>query len=1263
MERKGTGDTDWNDFEKSLEVLLKFRRKDATTKQAMERFLRSKGRTDNNNSAPATTTRPIYCLPQVVPQPVRPGPTKFAYSSEQDYYAAHLNLMTSPPPTLTPPPKIVQPAVSVATFHSLLQQSLSASSSFHQTVLLPYRSLDQRSSSKPVTNAEDKKNKQCEPGKGKVGNKSGESRIATCDLCPSPNPYKEQVDAESLEIHGISHDAVKFQCAGCGLKMESYSQMEHHVESEHVGKDPELVRASILIPTNMDHLKIYQCGISTCGRRFVAQPEANLKKHIRHAHGEFYIHMGKGRNILRMCRLCSDGKQYNSDLSLGEHLLTDHPPSIYANNECQSILPDTKKIPILLNRYPQARSLSAKGGNSKDKDDRQPPDDRTKLTEEELCNEFERWIGAHRVETSHDRRAESQERRRSRTPDHYFRSSRIRGYRGRSWSREYILRRSRSREVILKRSRSRDSLPERSRSKDKLKRSRSKELSSNSARSSESRRKGSRGKEMKGSNSRDKFARRSRSRDRLSKRSRSRDVVRKRSRSRDGSFERSRLHSFKRSRSRELTPKPLRSRELSPKAPLSRNSVVKRSRSREMVLTRSKTRELMCKRSRSRDYGLPVRARSSETRCYRRSRSRDYYVYPREYSGSSWRTRNPRHYYRERWSPYHLQRLHTRSRSRDYVVSERAQSRSCEAKPPPAARRTRRTSPSASPGKPRERLRSESIAIETVDKSTDKDKDKQDDETAEQAQPVEQEPASKEIVTAEEPPKDGVETKEKEKTLENCTTDDCNTQPDHLEAIWKPGLETNSGALKSSEGLGLSEGFVEKSKDLSETVVAAAEEATEIKNDTEDIKKSHKKKKKHKKKHGKSKKRTLSEASSRKKKKNNCASEEVQVAKGKKKKKKKQKKHHGDEYRKEEVVYCHACELHTTDYHAHKNSYKHIRNDKKARCLFCPQRVWFTQLKSHVKEAHRGASFVCNASDKCFIRLMDLAKIVDHINTKHRVELEPLHQLIGQGGFVSPHLLSKHGLVILPADLKKLSCRICSIQFLGQDQSALMNHIKQEHPRVKKKDYKKQVMFECRGCDGVLFGSQVYLANHFKEIHSLGGFKPGQRETTDDEADLRDIESESNARRFRKSFFEHGLKRRFERGGSRNPRPRSIPASSRFPSSAINKNQRERSISTSVSNNRCYGPELPPKIAECSVTREKNNNETNQVEGPLCDNRVVRRELCLFCDKTLPESRLDVHYQRKHGGLLFACQHATTNSNHEDQLYYCQAIVCPSSLV
>ena len=62
------------------------------------------------------------------------------------------------------------------------------------------------------------------------------------------------------------------------------------------------------------------------------------------------------------------------------------------------------------------------------------------------------------------------------------------------------------------------------------------------------------------------------------------------------------------------------------------------------------------------------------------------------------------------------------------------------------------------PGKPRERLRSESIAIETVDKTTDKDK--QDDETADQAQPVEPEPVSKLSATDEEP-KDGVEANEK----------------------------------------------------------------------------------------------------------------------------------------------------------------------------------------------------------------------------------------------------------------------------------------------------------------------------------------------------------------------------------------------------------------------------------------------------------------------------------------------------------------------
>ena len=35
-----------------------------------------------------------------------------------------------------------------------------------------------------------------------------------------------QFDEESVEIHRNSHELVKFQCAGCGTKMDSYDQVE-----------------------------------------------------------------------------------------------------------------------------------------------------------------------------------------------------------------------------------------------------------------------------------------------------------------------------------------------------------------------------------------------------------------------------------------------------------------------------------------------------------------------------------------------------------------------------------------------------------------------------------------------------------------------------------------------------------------------------------------------------------------------------------------------------------------------------------------------------------------------------------------------------------------------------------------------------------------------------------------------------------------------------------------------------------------------------
>ena len=85
----------------------------------------------------------------------------------------------------------------------------------------------------------------------------------------------------------------------------------------------------------------------------MALTERDLKKHISDCHGDFYIHMGKGRNILRLCRVCPDTERWQSDQELTAHINQAHPPTLYANAECESILPESQKIPVLLNRAPQ----------------------------------------------------------------------------------------------------------------------------------------------------------------------------------------------------------------------------------------------------------------------------------------------------------------------------------------------------------------------------------------------------------------------------------------------------------------------------------------------------------------------------------------------------------------------------------------------------------------------------------------------------------------------------------------------------------------------------------------------------------------------------------------------------------------------------------------------------------------------------------------------------------------------------------------------
>ena len=123
-----------------------------------------------------------------------------------------------------------------------------------------------------------------------------------------------------------------FSCAACGLcEAVEYKTVEDHVKAEHVGEDQELVTASIRVPSARDALKTFQCGVKTCGRQFVGAKEADLKKHIGDVHGEYYIDVLEGRNIVRICRVCS-GK-FSSDEELTNHIQVWHPRAVFATAE------------------------------------------------------------------------------------------------------------------------------------------------------------------------------------------------------------------------------------------------------------------------------------------------------------------------------------------------------------------------------------------------------------------------------------------------------------------------------------------------------------------------------------------------------------------------------------------------------------------------------------------------------------------------------------------------------------------------------------------------------------------------------------------------------------------------------------------------------------------------------------------------------------------------------------------------------------------
>merc|ERR1711936_1016394 len=42
-------------------------------------------------------------------------------------------------------------------------------------------------------------------------------------------------------------------------------------------------------------------------------------------HGEYYIKLGRGKYLLRLCRICGEERPFTSDKELTEHIRTGHP--------------------------------------------------------------------------------------------------------------------------------------------------------------------------------------------------------------------------------------------------------------------------------------------------------------------------------------------------------------------------------------------------------------------------------------------------------------------------------------------------------------------------------------------------------------------------------------------------------------------------------------------------------------------------------------------------------------------------------------------------------------------------------------------------------------------------------------------------------------------------------------------------------------------------------------------------------------------------
>ena len=329
-------------------------------------------------------------------------------------------------------------------------------------------------------------------------------------------------------------------------------------------------------------------------------------------------------------------------------------------------------------------------------------------------------------------------------------------------------------------------------------------------------------------------------------------------------------------------------------------------------------------------------------------------------------------------------------------------------------------------------------------------------------------------------------------------------------------------------------------------------------------------------------------------------------------------------------VYCEACCRTTKDWVNHKYGLDHIKNDKKARCHFCPKRFWIGETREHMALHHRGSSFTCN---RCGIKLISLDKMTEHINAKHREKVDEVIAHFGQhweSNFVSSNHLGMNNFFLLPSDLRRLSCRVCGMFFLGQDQSVLEEHFRLEHSHVAREKYTENILFECRVCSGVLFGSEAHLLTHFKEVHSEAKLSVEmESDYADSEADLKNVHVykrnyESRVSKVASSLSELSVKKKEKKQkGTENESD-----SSNYVERVSNnlKPKKRKLINTFKSNPAMHVKRLySDYVSQDSISTENASDSETSIVA------------CKFCEMKMKHHHLENHMKKFHKDNLFCC--------------------------